>query len=90
MEHFKFLHAGPTLVSFLHFHIIRIRNAVRSITRACAVCRHTSVRPQPQIMGQLPLERITPGIVFENVGIDYAGPVYLKLGQVRKPPIVKG
>ena len=81
--HVRLFHAGPTLVSFSlrrRFHIIRIRNAVLSITRACVVCRRTSARPQPQIMGQLPLERITPGIVFENVGIDYAGPVYLKLG----------
>ena len=70
-------------------HIVGQRNAVRSITRACVVCRRTSTRPQPQLMGQLPLERITPGIVFENVGIDYAGPIYLKLGRVRKPTIVK-
>ena len=40
-------------------------------------------------MGQLPLERVTPGIVFEKVGVDYAGPVYLKLGHVRKPTIIK-
>lgn len=40
-------------------------------------------------MGQLPIERITPGIVFESVGIDYAGPLYLKMGRVRKPCMVK-
>jgi len=28
-------------------------------------------------------------MVFERVGVDYAGPVYLKLGHVRKPTIVK-
>ncbi len=40
-------------------------------------------------MGQLPPQRITPGIIFENVGINYAGPVYIKLGRVRKPVVVK-
>ena len=40
-------------------------------------------------MGQLPLARVTPDIVFERVGVDYAGPMYLKLGHVRKPTIVK-
>ena len=40
-------------------------------------------------MGQLPLERVTPDIVFENVGIDYAGPLYIKHGHVRKPTVVK-
>ena len=40
-------------------------------------------------MGQLPKERVTPDAVFNNVGLDYAGPVYLKQGSVRKPVIVK-
>ena len=48
-------------------------------------CRET----QTAMMGQLPLERVTPDIVFEKVGIDYAGPLYLKYGQVRKPTITK-
>ncbi len=41
------------------------------------------------MMGQLPTERITPDTVFENVGLDYAGPLYLKRGSVRKPTILK-
>ena len=40
-------------------------------------------------MGQLPKERVTPDAVFNNVGLDYAGPVYLKHGSVRKPVVVK-
>ena len=40
-------------------------------------------------MVQLPVERITPYIVFEHTGVDYMGPVYLKSGHVRKPVIVK-
>ena len=40
-------------------------------------------------MGQLPVERVTPGSVFDKVGVDYAGPVYTKIGPVRKPTIVK-
>ena len=40
-------------------------------------------------MGQLPKERVTPDAVFNNVGLDYAGPVYLKQGSVRKPVVVK-
>ena len=91
-EHVRLLHAGPSLVNSSlsrQFHIVGQRIAVRSITRACITCRRLAVRPQPQLMGQLPLERIAPGMVFENVGIDYAGPILLKLGCVRKPVIVK-
>jgi len=40
-------------------------------------------------MGQLPIERLTPGPVFDKVGIDFAGPVQTKYAHVRKPVIVK-
>ena len=38
---------------------------------------------------QLPLEKVTPDIVFEDVGIDYAGPLYIKHGYVCKLTVVK-
>ena len=41
------------------------------------------------MMGQLPVERVTPDSVFNRVGFDYAGPVYIKYGFVRKPTIIK-
>ena len=91
-EHIRLLHAGPTLVSSSlsrFFHIIGHRRAIRNVTRACITCRRISAKPKPQLMGQLPLERVTPGIVFEKVGVDYAGPVNLKLGNTRRPTIVK-
>ena len=40
-------------------------------------------------MGQLPAERVTPDLVFNRIGVDYAGPLLLKLGFTRKPVIVK-
>ena len=47
------------------------------------------MKPQPPQMGQLPLERVTPDSVFNRVGLDYAGPLYVKYGYVRKPIVVK-
>ena len=41
------------------------------------------------MLGQLPIERITPGPVFDQTGVDYAGPVYIKYGYVRKPTVIK-
>ena len=65
------------------------RKSVRSITCGCtACCRHTE-KPKLQQMGQLPIERVTPDLVFENVGIDYGGPLLVKYGYVRKPTLVK-
>ena len=41
-------------------------------------------------MGQLPLEHVTLGCVFEKVGVvDYAGPFHIKYSMVRKPTLVK-
>ena len=41
------------------------------------------------MMGQLPIERVTPDSVFNRVEVDYAGPVYIKYGFVCKPTIIK-
>ena len=84
------LHAGPTLLTSLcrHFHVIGCRKTVCSITCACTVCRRNSAKLQPQMLGQLPIEHTTSGPVFEKVGIDYAGPFYIKYGSIRKPTIV--
>ena len=91
-EHIRLLHAGPTLLSTSlsrRFHIIGCKRFVRSVTRGCIVCRRNTTRPLPQLMGRLPIERLTPGPVFKSVGVDFAGPVYVKYGYVRKPQVVK-
>ena len=91
-EHQRLLHAGPTLLtaSLCHrYHITRCRKTICSITRGCITCRRTSARPQPQMLGQLPIERINPGPVFNQTGVDYAGPVYIKYGYVCKPTVIK-
>ena len=91
-EHFRLLHAGPTLLSSSlsrRYHIIGSRNAVRFITRGCVTCRRNSAKPTPQRLGQLPIERITPDAVFDKVGVDYAGPMYIKYGHIRKPTVAK-
>ena len=91
-EHLRLLHAGPTLVTAMlshRFHVLGARKAIRTITRSCIVCRRVSAKPKPQLLGQLPADRLKPGSVFERVGVDYAGPVLLKSGPVRKPKLVK-
>ena len=92
LEHLHLLHAGPTLVSAAltcRFHITSMRKTVQSVTHQCITCRRQTTKPQSQMLGQLPLERVTPGAVFERVGVDYAGPFYIKHGMVRKPVVVK-
>lgn len=90
-EHIRLLHGGSLLVSsslFRNFHVLGGHWAIRSIVRSCVVCRRRAPKPKPQVMGQLPLERITPDMVFEHVGLDFAGLLYLKCGSVRKLTIL--
>ena len=89
-EHTRLLHGGHLLISgslSRRYHIVGGHKTIRSITRSCVICRRRSAKPRSQMMGQLPKERVTPDAVFNNVGLDYAGPVYLKRGSIRKPVI---
>ena len=92
-EHLRLLHAGPTLVSASlsrRFSILGGRRVIRTITSHCVKCRKVAAKPVPQVQGQLPTDRVKPAPVFDNVGIDYAGPVLVKYGPVRKPRFTKG
>ena len=91
-EHLRLLHAGPTMLLgslTRRFNVLYVRKTVRSITRGCITCRRLTAKPQPQLLGQLPLERITATSVFNKVGVDYAGPFLVKYGAVRKRATVK-
>ena len=91
-EYLRLLHAGPTLLSSSlnrKFHFVGGCKTVCLITRGCSTCRHHSEKSKPQQMGQFPIKRVTPDLVFENVGVNYAGPILVKYGYVRKPTLVK-
>ena len=91
-EHLRLLHVGPTMLALsinARFHIVGGKKVIRDVTQACVSCRQFSARPQPQIMGQLPIERVTPDMIFEKVGIDYAGPIHVKYDYIRKSTTVK-
>ena len=62
---------------------------MRSITRGCITCRRTTAQPKSQVLGHLPVERVTPDSVFARVGLDYAGPFTVKYVSTRKPTLVK-
>ena len=66
---------------FTYSHLCK---TVRSTMHQCVTCHRQANRIQPQLMGQLPLEHVTLGCVFEKVGVvDYAGPFHIKYSMVR-------
>ena len=81
-EHLRLMHADPSSSLNQRFHIIGARKVIRSITRQCVICRRHSVKPQNQLLGQLPAERVSPIPPVEKSGVDYAGPLQIKYGLV--------
>ncbi|XP_050338216.1 uncharacterized protein LOC126764587 [Bactrocera neohumeralis] len=87
--HLRNFHAGPkALVAFirLEFWIVNARDVARRIVRSCVHCvRYKPVLLQ-QVMGPLPVTRITPARPFERCGIDFCGPINTYLRIRGKPP----
>ena len=81
--HNQLLHAGVshTLASIRSsgYWIVRGRNLVKKTLKSCVVCRIWKARPAHQCMAPLPPERITSGQPFQTVGIDFAGPLYIRM-----------
>ena len=75
--HLENRHAGPsTLIGIVSakFYMVGMRQAVRSTTRSCILCRKLYARTMHQQLGQLPQERVTPVHPFYSVGIDLLVP----------------
>ncbi|XP_065084340.1 uncharacterized protein LOC135706623 [Ochlerotatus camptorhynchus] len=80
-EHQKTLHAGPgLLLSSLRqrFWPLGGRNLVRQVIHRCMTCARAKPKSLEQLMGQLPPVRVNQAHPFQNVGIDLAGPIYVR------------
>ncbi|XP_058811185.1 uncharacterized protein LOC131676075 [Topomyia yanbarensis] len=79
--HEKMLHAGGRLLLSAmreEFWPLHGRRLARSTVRKCFRCARLNPVPAHQHIGQLPVHRIIPSRPFSIVGVDYAGPLYLK------------
>ncbi|XP_055605321.1 uncharacterized protein LOC129753522 [Uranotaenia lowii] len=90
--HREHLHAGPSaLMAILRsqFWVLSARSTVRKITRSCVQCFKVNPKLLDQYMGDLPRSRTERSPAFLKVGVDFAGPIFLKQNQ-RKASPVKG
>lgn len=90
--HLTHLHAGTQLVLALlrqQYWIIDGRSTVRHELRKCLTCFKLSSKPETQIMGELPVERISQSRPFSRIGIDYAGPFFIKPNMKRSTTKLK-
>ena len=78
--HHREMHAGieHTLsVIRQRFWLLKGRATVRKIVKRCLMCCQFYMKPVSQKMAPLPADRIVPAPPFANIGLDFAGPLYL-------------
>ena len=79
--HEKTLHGGTQLtLSTLRqrYWLLCGRKVVRSFIHRCITCFRWRAQPSHQLMGNLPVLRVTPSRPFLHTGVDYAGPFAVK------------
>ncbi|XP_055589419.1 uncharacterized protein LOC129741698 [Uranotaenia lowii] len=87
--HLKLMHAGSQLLLSsvrLKYWALGGRNVPRQIIHNCKQCFRSKPSPIQQFMGELPLARVTRSRPFSKTGVDYFGPVYVRLAP-RRPAI---
>ncbi|GFV06486.1 integrase catalytic domain-containing protein [Trichonephila clavipes] len=79
--HKQHFHTGAQLILSLirqRYWIPNGRSFIRQVLNNCLLCKRLKKQACQQLMGELPVERITPSRPFSKVGVDYAGPLITK------------
>ena len=86
--HRKYYHSSNnTVLNELRqkYYILGLRNTLRSISCKCLVCRLRRGKPKNPLMANLPEGRMAiRQRPFSHCGIDYFGPMYVKIGRRRE------
>ena len=80
------LHAGPSLLlATLHqkYWIVNGRDVVRHFVRKCVKCYRQIASVGKQMMGDLCAARVNKARAFLKTGVDYAGPIYIRVSKNR-------
>lgn len=91
--HVRCLHGGPQLTLFVLrqiFWIVNGRGTVKKIIHGCISCVRQKAKTSTQLMADLPTARVTVSKPFTHCGLDYAGPIAMKLGKGRGYQSQKG
>ena len=71
--------------------LIRGRQVVKRIIFSCVCCKKLEGKPyQNPPAGDLPSFRLEDELAFTNVGVDFAGPLFIKVSKDQASPMVKG
>ncbi|GBN32020.1 hypothetical protein AVEN_169113-1 [Araneus ventricosus] len=61
-----------------NYWILKSRKTIRQVIRTCVICQRFASRPLEVVSAPLPEDRVRDAYVFEVVGVDLCGPLYLK------------
>ncbi|XP_048483697.1 uncharacterized protein LOC125488552 isoform X1 [Plutella xylostella] len=93
-EHQRLMHAGSRLVLAnlnQKFWIVNGLLEVKKIVHKCVTCFRHKATVAKQLMGSLPAGRVNkPSRPFEIIGVDFCGPLEIKLSRIRRSVIGKG
>ena len=92
-SHINCLHGGTQLTLATlrqEVWIVRGRNEVRKEIRMCVQCTRYAARTPTQLMGDLPTAHVRSSHTFEKSGVDYAGPISVRLTKTRGKGTMKG
>nr|XP_040219656.2 uncharacterized protein LOC120947904 [Anopheles coluzzii] len=80
---YKHVNHGTALAALrMRYYIPKILGEYRRIRISCQKCKVDNARPEPPLMGNLPLQRVAMGqIAFSFTGIDYFGPFLVAVGR---------
>jgi len=85
--HVKACHASPeTTLATLHEHfwLTQGRREVKHVLGKCLTCKRWLTLPVQPKMAPLPAERVHMAPPFTNIGLDFTGPLYLKVKESSK------
>ncbi|XP_064488373.1 uncharacterized protein LOC135400472 [Ornithodoros turicata] len=80
--HLRLCHASihTTLLDLRdRYWLLKGRQTVKRVLRQCRRCRRTRLRPESALVAPLPRERITPTTTFNVTGVDFCGPLYVRV-----------
>ena len=91
--HHECLHGGTQLTLChlrMQYWIVHGRRTVKNEVHKCLVCYRYIAKSHEQLMGSLPRNRVTISRAFHSTGIDYAGPINVKVSKGRGRTTYKG
>lgn len=91
--HEKTMHGGQQLTcNYIRtrYWVTKLKNLVRSHIHQCVPCIRNAAKTRTQLMGQLPRCRSTPNKPFLFSGVDYAGPINIRMSKGRGNKSYKG